>query len=551
MRGNYFLKANQAAVVVIMLLLLIGSALAESGDLQASSEAAIKKYKSSHIHFLKGEKQFRKGKYESSIKELAKCLDILSFHDRAHFYLAYIYYKQGELPKALIHIQKAKEGYEVLADLQFDEWLEVQQSVLDQIQRKQSLEGNLESVTDTCSYDEWAQMFNLSIDDAEQNIRNLEGEQRSAGISNSFPPADYFYLHGNILFKLKDFKQARENYTKAVEIDPKHTDAHNNLTAAFYSENMFREALDSIERAELRGIETNPDLKMAVMRSLDLPDAGIKEEEFPEGVKRFVVNVGDEKNIFQENTYIVFNVNSKDAVLIDPGIQDERIENYIKSKKLNVRMILNTHGHFDHVGANDFYSGLYGVDVLAHKADSALYEGTKNSPDHFFSKEGPLEVEGLKISVIHTPGHSAGSVCYLIDGIILTGDTLLKKSIGRTWGDTPLEEIENMNTEVENIKSKLFALPESTRIFPGHGSSSSISDEKKDNPFLDEDSAYEIFKRQFSSLPGIVKIERSKNDANDRDVIIRFRSSSDLDQFKNSYGEKFLGLKLRLISDPG
>jgi glyoxylase-like metal-dependent hydrolase (beta-lactamase superfamily II) len=150
--------------------------------------------------------------------------------------------------------------------------------------------------------------------------------------------------------------------------------------------------------------------------------------------------------------------------------------------------------------------------------------------------------------MIHTPGHSPGSVCYLIEGKLLTGDTLLRKSIGRTWGDTPLEEIENMNREVKNIKAKLFTLPEGTKVFPGHGLPTSISEEKKNNPFLNNSSAFEIFKRQFRGLPGIEGIERSMKNKDDFDVIVKFRNISDLAQFKYSYGEKFLGLKLSLIS---
>ena len=272
-----------------------------------------------------------------------------------------------------------------------------------------------------------------------------------------------------------------------------------------------------------------------------------KYESSETELKKFIVNVGDEKNIFYENTYVVFDVQRRDALIIDPGIPDKRIENFISERKLKIKKILNTHGHFDHVGANDHYADLFKVEVLAHEADRPLYERSKNEPDEFFSKEGSLDIEGLQVSVIHTPGHTPGSVCFLINGMLITGDTLLKKSIGRTQGKTPLEEIEKMNKEVEHIKSKLFVLPESTGVFPGHGLATSIGDERRDNPFLVKASVIEILKRQFGSHPDIAKIEQLTNDPDDFDVLVRFRSAPSLEKFKVSYGQLFLGLRLRLI----
>jgi glyoxylase-like metal-dependent hydrolase (beta-lactamase superfamily II) len=212
-----------------------------------------------------------------------------------------------------------------------------------------------------------------------------------------------------------------------------------------------------------------------------------KEEKKPVlTVKRIEVLVGSEGSRFTENVYIAYKEKSKDAILVDPGAQDGRIEDFVKKNRLKVRMILNTHGHHDHIGANTHYGKRYKVSVYAHGADEPYYgpKGSKNRPDTFLDKEGDLKNKHFDVKVIHTPGHSPGSVCYLIEGVLFSGDTLFKSSVGRTWGDTPDEEKAKLKEEVSHIKKKLLVLPEETLVYPGHGGSSTIGDEKKNNPFL-------------------------------------------------------------------
>ncbi len=200
-------------------------------------------------------------------------------------------------------------------------------------------------------------------------------------------------------------------------------------------------------------------------------------------VKGFDVEVG---NGFYVNTYVVYNPETKDAVIVDPGKQDKQIEDFIKEHKLHVQKILNTHGHGDHRGANRYYANLYKVGVLAHENDKRYYkEDIKNSISMVFIAENqPLEIPGFEIKVLHTPGHSGGSACFYLGNILLSGDTLFEEGIGNTPGRTEEEDEKYTSQELNSIEAKLFVLPENTQVYPGHGNYTTIGYEKKNNPFF-------------------------------------------------------------------
>ncbi len=199
-----------------------------------------------------------------------------------------------------------------------------------------------------------------------------------------------------------------------------------------------------------------------------------------EAVKVETIEV-DFGNDFTQNVYIVYNKNTKDALIIDPGKADPSIEEFITIEKLKVRKILNTHGHGDHIGGNRYYSDLYKVDIIGPAGDKSRYSGrnSKNRPHRFISSEDTsLSAGSLKLTIISTPGHTAGSICFLTGNYLFSGDTLFYESIGRTSTD----EAERL--QIDGIKKKLLTLPDSTEVFPGHGSSTTIGYEKRHNKFL-------------------------------------------------------------------
>lgn len=192
----------------------------------------------------------------------------------------------------------------------------------------------------------------------------------------------------------------------------------------------------------------------------------------------------------QENCFILFDEN-KDAFVVDPGGSSENIIEAIEKNSLNIKYILLTHGHFDHVGAVAALVKKYKAPVYLSKEDRAFLESPKevrassfgmqieSAEVDVFVKEGDeIPFSEGTIKVIETPGHTLGSVCYLFENYLFAGDTLFNGSIGRT--DFPESDHSLM---VESLK-KLKKLDDEIYVLSGHGPESQISYEKMANPYL-------------------------------------------------------------------
>ncbi|RKX34111.1 MAG: MBL fold metallo-hydrolase [Verrucomicrobia bacterium] len=202
----------------------------------------------------------------------------------------------------------------------------------------------------------------------------------------------------------------------------------------------------------------------------------------------YEVDVGSGGNAFMENMYLVVRKDDMSAIIIDPGNTSEKMERFIARKEIQVRAVLNTHGHFDHIGANSHYAKLYNVPVWCSAADKGMFvnENKKNMPTDFFDEDQTLTLDEFEVKVITTPGHSPGSACFLIGGNLFSGDTLFKEGIGRTFGNE-VQKRESRKQEIGNIKRKLLILPRDTEVYPGHGEDTRIKYEARDNPHLQRD----------------------------------------------------------------
>lgn len=194
---------------------------------------------------------------------------------------------------------------------------------------------------------------------------------------------------------------------------------------------------------------------------------------------------------FDENCYVVFD-ETREGVVIDPGGMADEILSYIREAKLSIQAVLNTHGHCDHIGADDAIRDATGAPLCIHKEDAPMLSDAKlnlsafmgfrafaRSADRLLSKGDEISFGRSKLQVLHTPGHSKGGVCFVGDGVAFTGDTLFAGSIGRS--DFPGgSEIELIG----NIKKQLLVLPDDTKVYAGHGPSSDIGWERTHNPFL-------------------------------------------------------------------
>ncbi len=193
------------------------------------------------------------------------------------------------------------------------------------------------------------------------------------------------------------------------------------------------------------------------------------------------------------NCYILGCEETREAVVIDPGDEAERILMSLAEEKLNLKYIINTHGHFDHVGANRELKAATNADILIHAKDEPMLaqlanaargfglDGVENSPpaDRTIDDGDKITFGNITLNVIHMPGHSQGGVALYTDAIVFVGDSLFAGSIGRT--DLPGGDYYIL---ISSIKDKLFQLPDETVVYTGHGPRTTIKQEKMANPFV-------------------------------------------------------------------
>jgi glyoxylase-like metal-dependent hydrolase (beta-lactamase superfamily II) len=184
---------------------------------------------------------------------------------------------------------------------------------------------------------------------------------------------------------------------------------------------------------------------------------------------------------YQTNCYIVHPLDSSKCIVIDPGYEAHTICDKLDGLRLEPEAILLTHGHFDHVGAVRDLAATYGCKVYIRPEDTAMPPQLTAGPLYCtdeYPAEGKLQVAGMDILVMCTPGHTAGSVCLLIEDAMFSGDTLFAGSMGRC--DFPGSSIFEMRKSLRRI----CALERNYRVFPGHGEDSTLDYEKKTNPYL-------------------------------------------------------------------
>ncbi len=207
-------------------------------------------------------------------------------------------------------------------------------------------------------------------------------------------------------------------------------------------------------------------------------------------VRKFIVGP------FLTNCYVANCEQTREAVIIDPGFvttsETENTLDYVREHSLKVKYVLNTHGHPDHTCGNGFVKAIFHVPILIHEDDADFLGETgkkvmrafgfpENSPpaDDLLRDTETISFGELALRVMHTPGHSQGSITFVERSRAFTGDTLFAGSIGRT--DFPESSDEDMNDSLR----KLTMLPDETLVYPGHGPDTNIQKEKEENPFLD------------------------------------------------------------------
>jgi hydroxyacylglutathione hydrolase len=201
-------------------------------------------------------------------------------------------------------------------------------------------------------------------------------------------------------------------------------------------------------------------------------------------------------NPFQENTFLVYD-ETGEAVVIDPGCYEAEekaeLSQFIDKNNLTIKLLLNTHCHIDHVLGNDFIKSKYKVPFLIHDKELPVLKAVKvyasnygfplyseTLPDQFLNEGDSVSFGNTELKVLFLPGHAPGHIGFYHapTNALLSGDVLFESSIGRT--DLPGGVF---NTLIQSIQQKVFALPDETIVYPGHGNPTTVAEEKVSNPF--------------------------------------------------------------------
>ncbi|PJA27029.1 MAG: MBL fold metallo-hydrolase [candidate division Zixibacteria bacterium CG_4_9_14_3_um_filter_46_8] len=201
-----------------------------------------------------------------------------------------------------------------------------------------------------------------------------------------------------------------------------------------------------------------------------------------------ILEVGE----YLANCYLVGCEKTRAGIVIDPGDAGDFVISKIKQNKLRIDKIVLTHGHLDHIGAVEYLRNILGAKVLIHSGDAEMLTSPERNlsaftaspmaakePDILLEDGQIIEFGETALKVLHTPGHSPGGISLYGEGVVFTGDTLFLGSVGRT--DLPNGDFDLL---MSSIQGKLFALPDETIIYPGHGPETTVEQEKNFNPFV-------------------------------------------------------------------
>ncbi len=207
-------------------------------------------------------------------------------------------------------------------------------------------------------------------------------------------------------------------------------------------------------------------------------------------------------NPFEVNTYLLYD-DSKECVIIDPAcyedMEKERLADFIGQHGLTPKHLLLTHGHIDHILGCRFVTDTYGIKPLAHEHGLGFLENSEAQgqmfgfqvqtpvlPERFIDEQDVIAFGKQTLQVLHTPGHAAGSLCFYHPqaACLFSGDVLFHMGIGRT--DLPSGDYDTL---INSIRTRILNLPPQVRVYPGHGPSTTVGEEKRSNPYLEESSS--------------------------------------------------------------
>jgi hydroxyacylglutathione hydrolase len=447
---------------------------------------SLRRLEASNAPFSRGVSAFKEGRLETAEAEFKACLAKFEDQAYAYYYLANIRYVRKDFAAALAAMDEAVSRFDAMTALSA-------RSEQRRSEDRDALRITLKAVGEnrmTCKDRRAIELDQDALEDAA--FASEKAAARRAEMSARLK-AHFIYFRGNALFQLRRVPEAFHSYEEAVRLDPLHADAVNNLVAILYVAREYAKALAVFERAEAAGLEEslNLTLKEQLFKAAGKPTEGILAEDLMAGqdparlaIRRFALAfcpAPEAGRVLYVNAYVAFDPSTKDAVLIDPGVTDVRIEEFINANGLRVTAILLTHAHADHSGASRSYANRLRVPVYGPRAEARSF---KDPLDRVMGDGDHMEIGGPAVRCVEIAGHTAGGLCYVINGVVFSGDTLLRNDIGALRADSAKERDRARKAMVQGIRDKILGLPDGTLVCPGHGKTTTVGAERANNPAL-------------------------------------------------------------------
>lgn len=269
MRG----QENTFLVLTLVFIICIGLLSFGQEDYTQEERQIFQKYKSLEKSFEKALDYYNKGKWAQSRKELKRILERMPEHSDAWFTLSQIAYKEGHWEDAMRLIQQAKENYRHIARVKLNteknRLLALREQREDLEMKWDMLEKKLANLPkDSVNAEQLRVQTQREIEGVKKDIEGIDDLLKSPPLFAEEPPGDYFYVHGNIYFKMKKFQEAHDQYQAAIRINPQYGEAYNNLAALYFQVKQYQKALDYIIKAEASGANVNPEFKKAILEAL-------------------------------------------------------------------------------------------------------------------------------------------------------------------------------------------------------------------------------------------------------------------------------------------
>lgn len=464
-----------------VLALFLSPALSSRPLRNDDLDGTLRRLEASSEPYVKGLAAFRAGQYEKAEAAFRGCLGKFDGHAYAYYYLANIQYIRKDFAASLASLDLALSRLEAMTALstRFEER---------KTRGREALRMTLEAMADgdlSCRDSRTIEWEQDALDDEE--FASERAESRRSEMFGRMK-AHYIYFRGNVLFQLQRIPEAFRCYEEAVRLDPRHADAANNLIAVLCAAREYAAALAVLEKAEAAGLEEalDPGLKERLFSAAGKPTEGILSEGLTSGqgpgslsIRRFGLAfrpASGAGRALYVNAFIVYSPATREAVLIDPGAKDARIGDFVKEKGLKVRAVLVTHAHPDHYEASRFYASALGAPVYAPRAEARFFT---DPPDRLLADGDSIIFDGLALRSVEIPGHTAGSLCFVVNGAVFSGDALFWNAT-RAPGDGAAKRGDQALRKrmVRAIRDKLLGLPDSTLICPGHGKTTTVGAEK-------------------------------------------------------------------------